>query len=46
LLGVFKRAAKLEIQGIATADTVLKEGDIMVLYGHNDNIDQLLRNKN
>jgi trk system potassium uptake protein TrkA len=46
LLGVFKRVAKLEIQGIATADTVLKEGDIMVLYGHKDNIDQLLRNKN
>jgi len=42
--GLFKKVSKLEIKGIAAADTVLNEGDIMVLYGHNDNIQNLLKN--
>ena len=42
LLGVFKKISKLQIQGIATADTILNEGEIMVLYGHNEDIHDLL----
>ncbi|MBN1986426.1 MAG: hypothetical protein JW761_08990, partial [Prolixibacteraceae bacterium] len=44
LLGIFRKVSKIEIQGIATANTVLQENDIMVLYGHNDNIQNLLKN--
>ncbi|PKP27779.1 MAG: potassium transporter TrkA [Bacteroidetes bacterium HGW-Bacteroidetes-19] len=43
ILNLFKNKTKLEIQGIATAETILHEGDIMVLYGHNDNIQKLLK---
>ncbi|MFO7622155.1 MAG: TrkA family potassium uptake protein [Bacteroidales bacterium] len=42
-LGVFRKASKLTIEGVATAQTLLSEGDIMVLYGHNDNISDLLK---
>jgi len=37
-LGIFRKSPKLEIQGIASASTILFKGDVMVLYGHNDNI--------
>ena len=40
---VYKKASKLQIEGVAKADTVLNEGDIMVLYGHNDDISKLLK---
>lgn len=43
LLGLFRNKTKLEIQGIATAETILQEGDIMVLYGHNEKIQELLK---
>jgi trk system potassium uptake protein TrkA len=43
LLGLFRKVSKLEIQGIASANTILTEGDIMVLYGHNENIRELLK---
>jgi len=42
LIGILRNVSKLQIEGIATADTVLNEGDIMVLYGHNDDIHNLL----
>lgn len=42
-LGIFKRSGKLKIEGVASAETVLNEGDVMVLYGHNDNIYKLLK---
>lgn len=42
LLGVFKKSAALAIEGVAVASTLLNEGDIMVLYGHNNNIRKLL----
>lgn len=42
-LGVLKKGAKLHIEGIATANTMLNEGDVMVLYGHSDNINNLLK---
>jgi trk system potassium uptake protein TrkA len=41
-LGTFKKGLKLEIEGVATAQTLLNEGDIMVLYGHNEDIYDLL----
>jgi trk system potassium uptake protein TrkA len=44
ILGLFRNKTKLEIQGIATAETILQEGDIMVLYGHNEKIQELLKN--
>lgn len=43
ILGILRKESKLKIEGIATADTVLNEGDIMVLYGHNDDIKKLLK---
>lgn len=43
LLGVFRDISKLQIQGIAKADTILHENDIMVLYGRNDDIRNLLK---
>ena len=42
--GVFKNVSKLQIQGIAKAETILEEGSIMVLYGHNRDIRKLLKN--
>ena len=42
-IGVFKNKPKLQIQGIAKAETILNEGDIMVLYGDNDDISKLLK---
>lgn len=42
LSGVIKNAPKLQIQGVAKADTILNEGDIMVLYGNNKDIQKLL----
>ena len=43
--GVLKKTSKFKIQGIAKAETILTEGDIMVLYGNNDDINKLLKNK-
>ncbi len=40
LIGVPKMVKKL--YGTATADTVLNEGDLMVIYGHKKNIQRLL----
>lgn len=45
LLGVFRKATKLDIEGVATATTLLTEGDVMVLYGHNEDIRKLLNNR-
>ena len=41
--GVLKKTSKFQIQGIAKAETILTEGDIMVLYGNNDDINKLLK---
>lgn len=41
-IGVAKKVAR--VQGIATSKTVLKQGDIMVLYGKNTDIRRLLKN--
>ncbi len=41
--GILKNEPKLQIQGIARAETILKEGDIMVLYGSNKDIRNLLK---
>ncbi len=41
-LDVFRNVPKLKIEGIAKAKTILNEGDIMVLYGHNKDIRNLL----
>ena len=41
IIGVQKNVIKL--QGVATAKTTLFEGEIMVLYGSNDDINQLLK---
>jgi trk system potassium uptake protein TrkA len=43
LFGVFSKVSKLQIEGVATAGTILDEGDIMVLYGHNEDIKDLLK---
>jgi trk system potassium uptake protein TrkA len=45
LLGIFRNTADLEIKGIATADTILYEDDIMVLYGHKKDIQKLLKSQ-
>lgn len=42
LFGIIKNVSELEIEGIANADTVLNEGDIMVLYGHGSDIQKIL----
>lgn len=42
LFGIIKNVSELEINGIAKADTVLNEGDIMVLYGHGSDIQKIL----
>ena len=41
--GVLKKTSKFQIQGIAKAETILTEGDIMVLYGNNDDINKVLK---
>lgn len=41
--GVLKKTSKFQIQGIAKAETILTEGDIMVLYGNNHDINKLLK---
>ena len=33
------------VRGVASAKTILKEGDIMVIYGHNKNIKKLLKDQ-
>ncbi|MGV8963140.1 MAG: potassium channel family protein [Candidatus Saccharimonadaceae bacterium] len=43
LFGIFGNVSNLQIQGIAHANTILNEGDIMVLYGKNENIRELLK---
>lgn len=35
-----------EVQGVASAKTILHKDDIMVLYGHNKNIKKLLQDQN
>jgi trk system potassium uptake protein TrkA len=42
-IGDFKKEPKLQIQGVAKAETILNEGDIMVLYGNNKDIRNLLK---
>ena len=42
-IGVLKNKPKFQIEGVAKAETILNEGDIMVLYGHNDDISKLLK---
>jgi trk system potassium uptake protein TrkA len=46
LLGVFRKVSKLDIQGVASAETVLRKGDLMVLYGHKNDIQKILEDKN
>jgi len=43
IFGVFSKVAKLKIEGVTTANTLLNEDDIMVLYGHEDDINELLK---
>lgn len=43
-LGVKRKVPK--VQGVASANTVLKHGDIMVLYGHNKDLKRLLKDNN
>lgn len=40
LLGVSRKVQR--IKGVATAETILREGDIMVLYGHINNIKKFI----
>lgn len=42
LLGVFRKVSRLDIQGVASADTLLIKGDLMVLYGHKKDIQKIL----
>jgi trk system potassium uptake protein TrkA len=42
IIGLFRKVTKLAIEGVATAETLLNEGDVMVLYGHNENLSALL----
>lgn len=44
MLGASREVA--HVQGVASANTILKGGDIMVLYGHIGNIKKLLKDKN
>jgi trk system potassium uptake protein TrkA len=41
LIGIPKKVSK--VQGIATAKTIFSDGDIMVLFGRNDDIQRLLK---
>jgi len=45
LFGLLKKTTKLHIEGVAKAHTQLDEGDVMVLYGHNDHIYELLKSE-
>ena len=42
-IGIVKKSPKFQIEGIAKAETILNEGDIMVLYGTNKDIRSLLK---
>lgn len=42
-IGIEKKSPKFQIEGIAKAETILNEGDIMVLYGTNKDIRSLLK---
>lgn len=42
VLGLFRKATKLSIDGVATAQTVLNEDDVMVLFGRNEDIRRLM----
>lgn len=43
LFGMLKKTSKLHIEGVAKANTLLDSGDVMVMYGHNDDIYDLLK---
>lgn len=43
ILGIFRRVTKPQIQGVAKADSIIMEGDTLVLYGHNDDIQNMLK---
>lgn len=43
IFGVARKTSRLKISGVAEANTLLQEGDVMVLYGHNNNIRNLLK---
>lgn len=45
LLGLYRKVSRLEIEGVANADTLIEKDDIMVLYGENSNIKRLLEQK-
>lgn len=45
VLGIFKRNTRLKVKGIANADTVLEDGDVMVLYGYNNDLNRILKEK-
>lgn len=42
-IGIVKKSPKFQIEGVAKAETILNEGDIMVLYGTNKDIRNLLK---
>ena len=42
-IGIVKKSPKIQIEGVAKAETILNEGDIMVLYGTNKDIRSLLK---
>ena len=42
-IGIVKKSPKFQIEGVAKAETILNEGDIMVLYGTNKDIRSLLK---
>ena len=42
-IGIVKKSPKFQIEGVAKAETILNEGDIMVLYGTNKDISSLLK---
>jgi len=43
IMGIMTRSSKYEIQETASSKTLLKEGDIMVIFGHNEDIKRLLK---
>jgi len=43
LFGMLKKTSRLHIEGVAKASTQLEEGDVMVIYGHNNDIYALLK---
>jgi hypothetical protein len=42
---MLKKTSRLHIEGVAKASTKLDEGDVMVIYGHNNDIYALLKNE-